>query len=177
VSGNALSLERSRRHLPLVQDGVFPGKGLASGSEGVIRRGEGVCQSVDVLDLLPDGVDPNLCRGRSVLGHLREASSLSLLSDVGGQADRDHDDAGEDRILEGDLQFADLFDETVHPGIDAGARLGITVGIDEEVRDDFVEDRGAHSGGDGQEASPGLHVDRPDVLEPDLPLALRNVPE
>jgi hypothetical protein len=175
--GNALSLERSPRHLPLVQYGVSLEKGLASGSEGVSQRVEVVCLSVDVLDLRPEGEDPDLYLRRNVRGHLQEVSSRSLLPDGGGQADRDHDVVGEDHILEGDLQFADLFDEAVHPGTDAEVRRGITVGIDEEVRDDFVGDQGALSGGDGQGASPGLHVARPDVREPDLALALRNVHE
>jgi len=151
---------------------VFLGKGLAIGSEGMSRRGVVGCLGVDALDLHLFDEDPGLCPEEKDLCQPLEASNLSRHLGAGRRADHDHDVAGEDRILEGDLHFADPSDE-VRPGTDDEVRRGTTTtGIDEEARGDFAGDLGAHSGGNVQEANPDLHDDRLDTLDRERALAM-----
>jgi len=128
----------------------------------------------DVLVLHPNGDGPDLRPGENELYQPREAGHLSRHLGVGRQADHHHDVVGEDRILEGDLQSVDHSEGVVLPDTEDGARRGTTTtGIAEEVRGEFVEDLGAHSGGNVQEANRDLLDDHLGALDREHARALR----
>lgn len=142
----------------------------------MIRREEVISPSEDAPDPPPSHEDPHQCLGENNHGLTLEVGNLSLLPGAGRLADHDHVVAGENLIHEGILQFAGRFDG-VHPGTDAEVLHSITAAIDGEVLHDFVEDLGAHLGGNLREVDLFPDENRTAALERGRVLALPNVLE
>lgn len=130
------------------------------------QRAEVACLGVaDVLDLHRNGDVPDQRPGEQELCQPREASNPSRHLGVGEQADHHHDVVEEDRIPEGDLQSVDPFEGVLPDTGDGALRDITTTDIGEEVRGEFVDGLGAHSGGNVQEVNHDLLDDRPVALD------------